>query len=506
MFWAYSATSRYGGVEGREHAPEGYESATANVSTFTNNVSSLRVRFRSMTNTQGKPQSLAHHYAFAERQLACPGRHPTPGGLTVSTHDDREPFAAFIGLDWADKKHDVCLRAAGQDKLERSVVAHQISKLDAWALSLRERFGGRPVAVCLELTRGPIVSALLKYDFFVLYPVNPQSLARYREAFAPSRAKDDPTDAELALELLCHHRDRLRPLRPESAVMRTLQRVVESRRTLVGDRVRLTNRIVAALKAYFPQVLEWFEDRGTRIFCAFLERWNSVEAARRAQRRTLESFFHGHGVRRPALVRRRIEAIRRATALTADPGVVEPARLLVQALIPQLRAVLDAIDTFDEQIAAYSSKHDDYALFSTLPGAGPTLAPRLLAAFGEDRDRYPNANSLQRSVGIAPVTERSGKKCWVHWRLRCNKFLRQTFVEWAAQTVLRSFWAHAYYHQQRARGASHQATLRSLAFKWIRILFRCWQNREPYDENLYLIGLRKKSSPLLKTMANHIPH
>ena len=138
-----------------------------------------------------------------------------------------------------------------------------------------------------------------------------------------------------------------------------------------------------------------------------------------------------------------------------------------------------------------------YALFAALPGAGSILAPRLLVAFGEQRERYASAAQLQQYAGVAPVLERSGKKCWVHWRLACPTFLRQTFVEWAGSTIPRSFWASAYYHRQRAKGSSHQAAVRALAYKWIRILYRCWQTRTPYDESVYLLALKHRGSPLI---------
>ncbi len=105
---------------------------------------------------------------------------------------------------------------------------------------------------------------------------------------------------------------------------------------------------------------------------------------------------------------------------------------------------------------------------------------------------------LQQYAGVAPVTQRSGKKCWVHWRWQCPTFLRQTFVEWAAQTINKSFWAGAYYRQQRAKGCTYQAAVRALAFKWIRILYRCWQTRTPYNESTYLKALERRGSPLLK--------
>jgi transposase len=155
------------------------------------------------------------------------------------------------------------------------------------------------------------------------------------------------------------------------------------------------------------------------------------------------------------------------------------------------------IDVFDQEIAALVRTLPDFALFDSLPGAGPHLAPRLLVAFGEQRGRFRSAVEVQQYTGIAPVTERSGKKSWVHWRWQCPTFLRQTFVEWAAQTINKSFWAGAYYRQQRAKGSSHQAAVRALAFKWIRILHRCWQTGKRYDESVYLNALRRRGSPLL---------
>jgi transposase len=412
------------------------------------------------------------------------------------------PFAALVGIDWADKKHDVCLCAAGSTKRERSVVPHTPAALRDWADKLRARFGGAPVAVCIELTQGPIVSALLEHDFFVLFPVQPKTLARYRETFTTSGAKDDPTDAEFALELLLRHPDKLTRLEPESVPMRTLRRLVEARRTLVQDRVRLTNRITAALKAYFPQVLDWFRDKEAAIFADFIERWPTLQLAQRARSETLVAFFRSHNVRYQNAIDRRIAAIREELSLTTDAAAIEPNRLLVEVLLPQLRAACAAIDRLDDEVGKLAPELPDYALFRALPGAGAALAPRLLVAFGERRERFPDAASLQKYAGVAPVTKRSGNKSSVHWRYRCPTFLRQTFIEWVGQTIPRSFWANAFYQGCRARGMKHQAALRALAFKWIRVLHRCWTDRIHYDESRYLLALQKRQAPLLKVAAS----
>jgi transposase len=417
------------------------------------------------------------------------------------THVSHDAFAAFVGIDWADAKHDVCLQTAGSAKREYFQLEHTPEAIDAWVTTLRTRFTSQPVAICLELNKGPLVSALRKYDFLVLFPINPLTLARYREAFTPSRAKDDPTDAALQLELLLTHRDKLQPLQPQSPAMRALAQLVEHRRRVVGDKVRITNRLTSTLKNYFPHVLHWFQEKDTAIFCDFLSRWSTLKAAQLARRSTLETFFREHHVRYADVIAQRIQAIKSATPLTTDEGVIAPNALLVQALVAQLRVTLQALADFDTAIAQCAQNHPDFSLFQALPGAGPVFASRLLVAFGEQRERYASAAELQKYAGIAPVTERSGKKSWVHWRLQCPKFLRQTFVEWAAESIRHSFWAQVYYQQQRDKGKAHQAAVRALAFKWIRILYRCWQERTPYDESVYLQALNHRGSSLIQNLA-----
>jgi transposase len=406
-----------------------------------------------------------------------------------------------VGALYTAADNAVCLRVYGASEVECSTLAQQPEAIEAWATTLRQRFNGHAVAVCLELRKGPLVYALAKYDFLVLFPAHPQTVARYRRAFTPSRAKDDPSDAEVLLDLLARHRDKLPRWTPASPELRALQQLVELRRKLVGDKVRLTHRLTAALKNYYPQVLEWFADKDTTIFCDFLTHWPTLPAAQQAPDTALVTFFHAHNARSRKLTAHRLAQIRTAQPLTADPGVVGPHQLLVTPLVQQLKMGLDGIKQFDTAITALFAQHRDAARFLNLPGAGKQYAPRLLVAFGEDRTHYADAADLLQYAGIAPVTERSGQSTWVHWRYSCPKFLRQSFIEWAAESIRHSFWASAFYHQQRTKGKSHQMAVRALAFKWIRIVFRCWQTRKPYDEAKYLLALKAKGSPLLTAFA-----
>ncbi len=413
---------------------------------------------------------------------------------------DASTFSAYVGLDWADTKHDVCVQSAESGEREFAVVEHNPETLDNWIKSLKARYGG-PIAVAVELSKGPIVSVLQKYDFVVIFPINPFTLAKYRETFKPSRAKDDPTDAELAVDLLIRHWHRFKPLKLQSVEIRALSTLVEHRRQLVSEKIRITNRLRSTFKQYYPQILAWFDHIDTPLFCAFVRRWPTLIQARRARASTLRKFFHGQHMYREALIKRRTAAIKSSIPLTDDEAVIAPHKMLAGVLVDQLDLTLKAIGCFDEEINHVASRHPDFGIFNSFPGAGATLAPRLLVAFGEDRGRFDGAAAVQKYSGVAPVTERSGKKHWVHWRWQCSTFLRQTFVEWAAQTINKSYWAGLYYRQQRAKGVTHQAVCRSLAFKWIRIVYRCWQTGTHYNESLYLKALERRGSPLIAQSA-----
>ncbi len=412
-------------------------------------------------------------------------------------------YAALVAIDWADQQHAICLLDPSTGEREQSIVKHTPQALQEWALSLRRRFGGEPIAVCLEQARGPLIYALLQYDFFVLYPINPATMAKYRQAFSTAGGKDDPTDADYLLDLLQHHRDRLRVWHPDDQKTRTLRLLVEHRRRLINDRTRLSNRLTALLKGYFPQVLDWFDDIRTRLVCDFLERWPQLSLLQQARPATINKFLRSHHSTSRATNQRRLAEIKTSVPLTNDLAVMTSSVLNLKVLVAQMKTVIAAIAEYDRHIEALCQTHDDYHLFAALPGAGPVHAARLTAALGSDRSRWQTADELVRFSGIAPIIERSGKQFRIRWRYFCPKFFRQTFHEFAAQSIQDSFWARAYYFSQRAKGKDHHAAVRALAFKWIRIIWKCWQTRTPYNEVIYLESLRKKGSSLLKFAADY---
>ena len=212
--------------------------------------------------------------------------------------------------------------------------------------------------------------------------------------------------------------------------------------------------------------------------------------------RATTSFACGRS-RSQKLIEQRLGLLEKAVPVTDESAVIESFVLRVQLLARELQLVQKTIQEFDQQIAQAYAAHPDRELFASLPGAGPVLGPRLLASMGSQRERFEAARELQSYTGIAPVTKKSGGSCRIHRRYLCPKFHRQSFHEYAKESILWSRWAAAFYLQQRSKGSPHHTAVRALAFKWQRIIFRCWQERKPYQEQTCEAALRKSGSLLV---------
>jgi transposase len=401
-------------------------------------------------------------------------------------------YAAWIGLDWGSQKHAICLKPAGSETVEHYTLEQKPESLHGWFMNLLARFGGRKLAIAIEQTRGAVIHFLLGLDSVHIFPIHPKSLKNYRDALHPSGAKDDPTDAELLLQFLTLHQDRLKPWIPDNPEVRLLLRLVEFRRKMVGKRVRLTNELTQLLKEYFPAALDCAGDLDKVMACDFLVKWPTLEKLQENQSETIRKFYQAHGSRHRNVIEERLKQIRLALPLTTDAPVIEPSVFLVQSIAPQLHSVIDAIAQFDRRIKEVFEKHPDAQIFSSFPGAGSALAPRLLAAMGSDRSRFGSSLEVAEYSGIAPVTERSGKKIWVHRRFACAHFVKQSFHEFAVQSIMFCDWARCYYDQKKREGKSHHSAIRALAYRWIRIIYRCWRDHIPYNEGKYVKALHQR--------------
>lgn len=407
------------------------------------------------------------------------------------------PFALFVGIDWADKHHDICI-IDQHGHVRQEQIEHSAEAIEQWVSRTLEQAGGQGVAILLEQARGALAPALMFRAGLTLFPINPKQFARYRESYSNSGAKNDPGDARLLVQMLCERHQTLRPWVADDDLTRLLARLCQSRRQLVDERTRLSQQLQAQLKAFFPLALELAKGKATSpLLLEIVRRWGDPRAFRRVHPSSLHRLLTKHGPRhdeqRDELVRR----IRSTPLLSTDRALIEPAQLVCGVLGQQLASLQKTIDQMQTRIDQVMAQHPDAELFTSLPGAGQALAPRLLTAFGSDRQRYATADEVATLSGIAPVTKQSGKTRIVRKRLACPKYLRQTFHEFADQARKWCPWSRAYYRLQKSRGMKHHAALRKLAGKWIRILFRVWKTRTPYDPERYLKNLQKKHPAII---------
>ncbi len=410
-------------------------------------------------------------------------------------------IAVYIGIDWSDRKHDFCLKVNDKDKTEKGIIQHNPEAIHAWVCSLEKRFPGKKIAIALEQFRGGLVFCLMKYESIILYPVNPETLSKYREAWYPSRAKSDPVDAMFLMELLVKHSDRLKVWKPEPENTRLLQRLTEQRQKLVHDVKRAGNRLTSLLKEYFPQVLDLFPVIYRNVVADFIIQYPTLEDAKKASEAELINFFRSKSSVNVKANIKRFNIIKNALALTNDKAIISSNILMARAIAEQIKTLNASIVNYENEIYRVYQLHQDKHIFDSLPGAGEIMAPRLLAALGTDRAKFNSSNELLCFTGVAPILKSSGTQSVTRWRYFCSTAIRQSFIDWASLTIRYSFWAETYYANQRAKGKSHSAAVRALAYKWIRIIFRMWKDKTTYDEAKYLMALKASGSYIFKKVA-----
>jgi transposase len=402
-------------------------------------------------------------------------------------------FAAFISIDWANAKHAYALSLPEGSSQEQGQFTHTPEAIGQWVEDLRTRFGDQPIAIATELTRGPLIWALLEHPTLHLYTVTPQSSAQFRKALHPSGAKSDPADTLVLLTVLMRHRDQLRRVRLEDAKTRLLAQLNRDRRDAVEQRTACVQRLTATLKEYFPLFLELVGPLKNDAPCRFLLKWGSLQELQEARLQDVRKFLYGLNCRYQ--IKERLALIAPAKPLTTDSVVIECGRRKAQLQAELILELNKSVDEYDARIKELFQDHPDRELFNNLPGCGAALAPRLLTAFGLDRSRFHSATELSAYSGIAPIEISSGKTKYHRRRIACPEFLRQSFHEHAAQAARFCPWSRKYYAIQLAKGKSHHQAVRSLAFKWQRVLFAGWINNTPYNQALYLQSLRKSGSP-----------
>ena len=403
----------------------------------------------------------------------------------------------WAGIDWGDKAHALSIVNAQGHVVARHRIEHSAEGLDRLVAILAD--AGPVAGVAIERNEHLAIDKLLEAAHTV-YPVNPKVSKAWRDCLAVDPAKADPSDADALANGLRLYHGILRPWRPDDPTTRELRLLARAECGFIADRTALANRLKDCLKQYYPQALGWFSDFTTLTATDFIIAFPTPEALRRATDAKLIKFLAAHHIGLGPCWKQRLASRASGARWPSDEATVAARSVQAVALAKQLRTLAHILRDYRQRIEALYADHEDAVLFSSLPGAGPKLAPRLLTHVGTDRSRYDGAGALQALSGSVPITKASGGSGGARFRWACQKDFRNTMFLFAFTTLRSSLWARAFYDRARARGKTHAQALRMLGAKWLKIIYRMWVDRRPYDERLYLASLIRHRSPLIAWM------
>ena len=393
----------------------------------------------------------------------------------------------FMGLDWAKDHHQIlALDPEGRVVLDRQIehtaegwhqLREKLVKLVGMDLSL--------VAVAIETNCGPAVERLLELGCTV-YPLNPKAAQRYRDRKSPSGGKTDRLDAWSFADALRTDGHAWRQLKPEDPQIQELRLLCRDEIHLIEQRTALVNQLRQALYEYYPAALEAFDDWTLPGPWAFVERFPTPQALKKAGKRSWEKFLHTHQLYRRQTYNKRLAIFAKATEFCGSQAVTNAKSLLAVSLAKQLRLLHGQLGAYRVRIQELFEQHSDHEMFGSLPGLGEKLAPRMLSECGDDRDRFQDPQALQCYAGTAPISFQSGQMHKVKIRRGCNKHLRTAVHLWANLSRQKCPWAEVYYRQKREEGKSHACALRCLGQRWLKILWKMWQTKKPYDEQMHM--------------------
>jgi transposase len=412
------------------------------------------------------------------------------------------PYAFFVGIDWANSKHDVYV-IDSEGSSYHGEIEHSTEAIDGFVSGLLSKANGRPIAIILEQSKGSLIHALMLREDVVLFPVNPKQFANYRQSFRTTKAKSDKDDAMLLARMLFERHRQMKSWKPDDENTRLLDRLCSTRRKWVEQRTTLSQRLLELVKSYIPVILTLADSKlfECSLVMEILRKWPDPRELKRANPKFLRAILASHGIKNEDQQKEIISKLKKAPIHSKDTSLLLVCAMEAKALVMQLNSCQDIIVTLDQKIKTSLAKHPDASLFTSLRGAGAALAPRLLTAFGTDRGRFSSAEEVASYAGVAPVTKQSGKSCVVVRRRACSKYLLQTFHEFASAAAKWCVWSKAYYKLQQSRGMKRHAILRKLAFRWIRILYRVWQTRTPFDAERYIQSLLTKNPEIGKFLS-----
>ena len=390
----------------------------------------------------------------------------------------------YAGIDWASQKHAVCVIDSGGAIVDQFDVTHDRDGLEQALRRLRRSACEELVPIALERPSGLLVDALLEAGHPV-FPIHPNAVKAMRPRYRSHGGKSDASDAYLLADALRTDGHRWRRLQPQSDAIRALRALVRGRDDLVATRVEMANQLRSLLDSFWPGATAVFADIASPIALAFIQRYPTPHSASRLGEKRLASFLAQHsycGRRSPAelLERLRNAAIGRNAELEAD-AKGEVARSIACVLEHLVREIAGLSSRIEHELRA----QEDGRLIMSFPRAGGICAAQILSELGDVRERFPSDDALAAEAGVAPVTYESGKHRAVAFRWACNHRLRRAVTCFADNSRHESTWACAVYKRALDRGCDHPHAIRILARAWLRVLWRAWTDRKPYQPQLH---------------------
>jgi transposase len=401
----------------------------------------------------------------------------------------------YIGIDWSERKHDVCMLNERGEVIEGFVIAHSgegFRELD----EARQKLGveTRECVVGLETAHNLLMDFLWDHGYNQVYVLPPNTVKSSQGRFRQSGARSDPSDARLIADMLRTDLARYHAWQPDLAITRQMRAKVSLVIFLTHSMVRTENRLRAVLLRYYPAALEVFSSLDAPITLAFIQAYATPQAAEQLGFERFKEFLKEH---------RHYQTLKWAGCYArlqrqqpqASPELVtvysSEAKVLAHTLEDLVRFKKDTLQALHELY----QQHPDHLIYDSLPGVGLFLGPALLAKFGDDRDRFPAVEIVQAIAGTCPVTEASGKHKAVLFRQACDHEFRFIVLQWARQSIFLSPWAHAYYAQTRPHCSSDNDAYRRLANRWLTIAWKCWTSRQPYNQTYHLHQHAIRSKP-----------
>jgi len=383
----------------------------------------------------------------------------------------------FAGLDWASRTHSVCIIDERGTVCEQFEVTHDAAGLAQLQRRLTH-YG--PPAVAIERPSGMVVDTLVEAGFTVV-PIHPNAVKASRPRYRSHGAKSDASDAYLLADLLRTDGHRFKPLAPQSDEIRALRALVRGRDDLVATRVQLTNQLHSLLQSFWPGAAEVFAEVDSPIALAFIERYPTPDSASRLGPKRMAAFCAQHaycGRRKPEEL---LERLRCAPAAVCQETEMDAKGELARCLARTLARLVGQIRLLSSRIEHHVASLEDGRILMSFPRAGRICAAQILAELGSVRERFDSDERLAAEAGVVPVTYQSGRSKTVAFRWACNHRLRAALTCLADNSRHANAWAAHVYAKARARGCDHPHAIRILARAWLRVIWRAWTDRKPYD-------------------------